>query len=309
MTDPRSLTCWKKMMGEGKWSAQVACNRSKVTYNLEDEEEREEMISSDCMQQIQGHLHSGRWREERGNDQLRLHVTDPKSLTSWKIMRREGKSSAQVACDRSKVTYTLENKEERGEIISSGCMWQIQGHLHAGTWKEERGNDQLRSYATEPRSLTRWKMKRREGKWSAQVTYNRSKVTYTLEDEEERGEMISSGCMWQIQGHLQSEERGKIISSGHMWQIQGHLHAGRYREERGNDQLRSHVRDPRSLTIWGERKWSAQVICERSTSLTYWKMKRREGKWSAQVTCDRSKVTYPLEDEEEREEIISSGHM
>ena len=289
VTDPRSLTRWKMKRKEGKWSAQVTCNRSKVTYTLEDEEKRGETISSGCMWQIQGHLHPGRWRGERGNNKLRSYVTDPRSLTTWKMKRREGKSSAQVTCNRSKVTYKLEDEEERGEMISSGCMQQIQGHLQPGRWKGERGNDQLRLHAVDPRSLTSWKMKRKERKWSAQVACDRSKVTYILEDEEEREEMISSG---------------------HMQQIQGHLPPGRWRGKRGNNQLRFHVTDPRSLTPWkmrGNDQLRSHMTDPRS--LTRWKMKRREGKWSAQVACNRSKVTYMLEDEEERREMISSGCM
>ena len=56
--NPRSLTSCE-VKGEGNWSAQIAWEESKVTYILQGEG-RGELVSTDRMGRIRGHLHPAR---------------------------------------------------------------------------------------------------------------------------------------------------------------------------------------------------------------------------------------------------------
>ena len=184
-----------KVKGEGT-SVQIACKKSKITYLL-DNERRGEVISTDHMWQIQGHLQPGRWRE-RGIHQCSLDVTNPRSLTCWKV-NGKGNSSTQITCNKCEITYILED-ERRRELIIPDCMQQIQGHLQTGRWKE-------REIHQHP------------------------------------------DCMWQIQGHLQTgRERDREIHQ-QKWDatIPGHLHPIRWKE-REIHQHKSHATNPRLLT-------------------------------------------------------------
>ena len=82
---------------------QITCNKSEVTYKLEN--------------------------EKSGIHQHRLHAINMRSLTPWKV-KGEWNSSAQVPCDKPKVAYKLEG-EERERFISTDHIQQIQGYLHS----------------------------------------------------------------------------------------------------------------------------------------------------------------------------------
>jgi len=88
---------------------QIACDKSKDIYKLEDEE-RGKFISREHIQQIQEPRTLTNWNIEKEGS-LSVQFAYDKSEVNYKLEGEEEKNtSTQIICDKSKVTYILEDK-------------------------------------------------------------------------------------------------------------------------------------------------------------------------------------------------------
>ena len=309
---------WRKV----NWSTQVKWRESTITYLLEGEDERwihqhrsdgenqplltswkvkekGELVSTNQMERIGCHLHTGRWR-------------------------RKVNSLKQIRQGELDMTYKLEDEEERW-VHQHRSVGRISQYLLAGRWRwkvtssaqirwgesaityslkgEGRQLHQHRSDEENQPWLTLWKVKEKgnffstdqmgrishyllAGRWrtkvipSAQMRWGKSDITYSLEGEGERSilqcrwdeENQTSLTSWKVKGE------GGFISTDEMGRIRHHLLPGRCRREMN---WSAQIRWGESIITYklegeGER-WIGQHRSneENQPSLTCWKVKKK----------------------------------
>jgi len=270
-----SLTCWGE--GKGRICQHSSHGENQMSLTSWKVKGKGKFVSTDRMERIRCHLQAGWWS-------------------------RKANLSAQIASGESGVAYSLEGEGEwwicqhwshgenqmwltswkvkgKDEFISTDHMESIRHHLQAGWWSRKVNS-------------------------SAQIAWQESDITYSLEGEADRrlcqhrshGKNQTSLTLWK------EKQKGNFVSTNCMGRIRHHLLSGRWREKAN---LSSHITwEELDITYYLEGKEKRWIHQHRShgenwTSLTLWKVKRKVNSL-VQITWKESDTIYELEGEGER---------